>query len=75
MTDISQKQGAFSWCELMTTDTAAAKDFYSQLFGWAIVDRPMPDDLDIAISCGVVETFTNHKILDNSRTPDRYSGV
>ncbi len=42
MTDISQKQGAFSWCELMTTDTAAAKDFYSQLFGWAIVDRPMP---------------------------------
>jgi uncharacterized protein len=42
MTDISQQQGAFSWCELMTTDTAAAKDFYSQLFGWAIVDRPMP---------------------------------
>jgi uncharacterized protein len=42
MTDISQKQGAFSWCELMTTDTAAAKDFYSQLFGWEIVDRPMP---------------------------------
>jgi uncharacterized protein len=26
--------GAFSWCELMTTDSKAAKDFYSKLFGW-----------------------------------------
>lgn len=42
MTDISQQQGAFSWCELMTTDTTAAKEFYSQLFGWGIVERPMP---------------------------------
>lgn len=43
MTDISRQQGAFSWCELMTTDTTAAKEFYSQLFGWTIVERPMPD--------------------------------
>jgi uncharacterized protein len=42
MADISRQQGAFSWCELMTTDTTAAKEFYSQLFGWAIVERPMP---------------------------------
>jgi uncharacterized protein len=42
MTDISQQQGAFSWCELITTDTTAAKEFYSRLFGWAIVERPMP---------------------------------
>lgn len=26
----------------MTTDTTAAKEFYSQLFGWAIEERPMP---------------------------------
>jgi uncharacterized protein len=26
--------GAFSWCELMTTDSKAAKDFYTRLFGW-----------------------------------------
>jgi predicted enzyme related to lactoylglutathione lyase len=26
--------GAFSWCELMTTDANAAKDFYTKLFGW-----------------------------------------
>jgi uncharacterized protein len=26
----------------MTTDTTAAKEFYSRLFGWGIVERPMP---------------------------------
>ena len=26
--------GAFSWIELMTTDTEAAKKFYGDLFGW-----------------------------------------
>jgi uncharacterized protein len=40
MTDLMQP-GAFSWCELMTTDTTAATKFYSQLFGWGIVERPM----------------------------------
>jgi uncharacterized protein len=42
MTDISQQHGAFSWCELMTTDTTAAKEFYTRLFGWTIEERPMP---------------------------------
>ena len=31
--DAFQTPGAFSWCELMTTDPAAATAFYSQLFG------------------------------------------
>jgi predicted enzyme related to lactoylglutathione lyase len=26
--------GAFSWCELMTTDAPAAKNFYTKVFGW-----------------------------------------
>lgn len=26
--------GAFSWCELMTTDVNEAKSFYTKLFGW-----------------------------------------
>ena len=26
--------GVFSWCELMTTDVEAAKEFYTELFGW-----------------------------------------
>lgn len=29
-----QQHGAFSWCELMTTDVPAAIEFYSKLFGW-----------------------------------------
>jgi uncharacterized protein len=33
--------GQFCWMELSTTDQGAAKDFYSKLFGWKIVDRPM----------------------------------
>jgi hypothetical protein len=35
------KQGAFSWFELMTTDVAAAKQFYTQLFGWTTEEMPM----------------------------------
>lgn len=30
----ADKHGAFSWCELMTTDVEAAKRFYAELFGW-----------------------------------------
>ncbi len=32
------KHGAFSWCELMTTDPNAAKEFYGPLFGWEFED-------------------------------------
>jgi len=35
-TDMKNINGAFSWVELMTSDLAAAKSFYSQLFGWRI---------------------------------------
>lgn len=37
-----QQHGAFSWCELMTSDTDAAKDFYQKIFGWKLQDEPMP---------------------------------
>ena len=30
----ASKEGEFCWCELMTSDTAAAFNFYSQIFGW-----------------------------------------
>jgi uncharacterized protein len=33
--------GAFSWIELATTDQTAAKDFYSQIFGWSSQDFPI----------------------------------
>src|SRR3954466_6424277 len=37
--------GSFCWFELATTDQNAAKNFYTALFGWAVVDNPMgPED-------------------------------
>lgn len=37
-----KQHGAFSWCELQTTDVGAAKTFYSQLFGWTTEEMTMP---------------------------------
>lgn len=36
-------QGAFIWYELMTTDTAAAAEFYTKVVGWTAKDSGMPD--------------------------------
>ncbi len=36
------KHGQFDWCELLTTDVAAAKKFYMKLFGWETEDLSMP---------------------------------
>ena len=33
-----KQQGVFSWNELATTDVAAAKKFYGELFGWTWQD-------------------------------------
>ena len=38
-----KQHGAFSWNELMTSDVAGAKAFYSELFGWDMRDEPMPE--------------------------------
>jgi uncharacterized protein len=40
----SHSPGTFSWTDLATTDTDAAKRFYTGLFGWDIDDRPIPGD-------------------------------
>ena len=34
--DAFQTPGAFSWCELMTTDPDAASRFYGELLGWKL---------------------------------------
>jgi len=39
----SYAPGAFCWAELATGDAAAAKQFYSEMFGWTPVDVPMPE--------------------------------
>ncbi|MGR9035723.1 MAG: VOC family protein [Gammaproteobacteria bacterium] len=38
-----QLHGAFSWCELLTTDVPGAKDFYGKLFDWTLDPAPMPN--------------------------------
>src|SRR4051812_25702192 len=35
--------GSFCWAELATNDTAAAKRFYGEMFGWTAVDLPLPE--------------------------------
>lgn len=36
-----EQHGAFSWCELMTSDPKAAKAFYGEIFGWEMKDGPV----------------------------------
>jgi len=39
----SYAPGSFCWAELATPDAAAAKQFYSKMFGWTITEFPMPE--------------------------------
>ena len=34
--DVYKTHGAFSWSELLTTNTAKASEFYGTLFGWKV---------------------------------------
>jgi len=49
MNDPFQQHGAFSWCELMTTDVDAAKRFYSNLFGWTLEDMNMTGQMTYTV--------------------------
>ena len=45
--------GSFSWAELGTSDTKAAKNFYGGLFGWTPNDMPMgPDQVYTMLEIG-----------------------
>lgn len=37
-----RQNGAFSWCELLTTDVDKASEFYIRLFGWGTENMSMP---------------------------------
>src|SRR5580698_7603283 len=39
----SYTPGSFCWAELATSDSAAAKQFYGDMFGWSALDHPMPN--------------------------------
>ncbi len=49
MTEVTRHEpGSFSWVELATSDPAAARSFYTNLFGWGVADTPMgpgPDEV------------------------------
>jgi predicted enzyme related to lactoylglutathione lyase len=47
-----QQHGAFSWSELMTSDVAAAKAFYAQLFGWEMQDEQTPQAVYTLLKTG-----------------------
>ncbi len=40
MNNTCNQHGAFSWCELLTSDTEAAQWFYSKLFNWTLEPAP-----------------------------------
>jgi predicted enzyme related to lactoylglutathione lyase len=50
-----KQHGAFSWCELMTTDVDAAKVFYTRLFGWKTEDMSMPGMTYTVVKAGSKE--------------------
>lgn len=41
----SHKPGTFCWVDLATTDTAGAKKFYNEVFGWEIQDIPVGEGM------------------------------
>ena len=43
---MSTPEHTFVWYECATTDAAAAKGFYGELFGWNVVDVAMPGDME-----------------------------
>jgi uncharacterized protein len=47
-----QQHGAFSWCELMTSDPKAAQAFYGEIFGWDMKDGPIGDIDYTVVSAG-----------------------
>lgn len=46
----SYSEGTPSWVDLQTPDQAAAKAFYTTLFGWSYDDRPVMDDAVYSIA-------------------------
>ena len=41
--------GTFSWADLASTDQAAAKEFYTALFGWDVEDLPVGDGVSYSM--------------------------
>jgi uncharacterized protein len=42
---LDDRPGTFGWVELATSDSDAARRYYSELFGWERADRPATEDV------------------------------
>ena len=51
----SYASGTPSWADVQTTDTAAAKQFYGELFGWTYDDRPIDEANGVYYSIAVLK--------------------
>jgi uncharacterized protein len=62
------KPGTFCWVELGTTDGAAAKTFYTQLFGWNFEDYPMgPDGVYTMLKLDDKEVAALYELMPDMR--------
>ena len=52
---MSQSQSSFVWYELLTSDAAAAKSFYTAVVGWGIEDVPVLDMTYTLLKAGDVQ--------------------
>lgn len=39
----SYTPGSFCWAELATSDVESARRFYTEMFGWSVLEHPMPE--------------------------------
>lgn len=55
--------GSFCWMELATSDQAAAKDFYTALFGWQATDAPIgPNDYYTTFKLGDLKAAAGYTL-------------
>ena len=71
MTEVTRHPpGSFSWAELASTDTKAAKAFYTALFGWTFVDGPMgpgPEDIYTRLQLGGKDVGALYPMMQEQR--------
>jgi uncharacterized protein len=53
-TDVVDQHGRFVWYELITTDAAAAKSFYTEVVGWGTQDASTPDFAYTLLTAGSI---------------------
>jgi predicted enzyme related to lactoylglutathione lyase len=63
--------GSFCWFELATTDQAAAKQFYTRLFGWEVADFPIgPSEQYSIFRRGGRDTAAAYTMREEQREAD-----